>query len=229
MLPDLVQYLKLLQDKVHAQPEHALFLEQRVGLYNLLDPDESIPTRNRVRPWLEMLTVRQVLPQWQVITQDKLWQNYYHVPEMMAALAEELLSGKVDPQSVRVQAAHWLEVADLSGELPNSRYYHAWCVFDAAIATLYTALGYSFLDQTALMGSDPDPEQLARNTDAAAWAAIAYAGGVWTPDFSQEMEYGRVVGNWNRDLSEVRAKRYEFWTWWLQDAVPSAIEKVTQR
>lgn len=231
--------------KTHS--DHWLLPIQRRALYAVLDPDLSLPRAAHVRSWLELFTAEYVLPLWMPILQDpvRVWIEDEHVPALMVDLTRSVLNGgteKIAVQNlaplwqeisvfdtdesgevlVERLAVHWTEVSDLTGELTNSRYYRAWCVYDAALTALNYALGVDYFAYARL--NYTTTEITDRYSDAANWAVISYSDGVWEPDYTQDEEYGRVVGNWNLDRDEVRAKRRQFWEWWLLEAISDARE-----
>ena len=206
---------------VQTNKEHMLLPIFRSNIYTEMS---VTPLLKNCRQWLDFLTMERILHLWSPILQDEIWKDYYHVPSKMISLLKKLLNGNIDRSIVASDVNHWVEVTDLTGELSNSMYYHAFCVFDAGVAALTHALNDDYFPVATLSESSTDEDLSGSESDTAKWAAIAGAGGIWIPDYSEEKEYGRVVGTWNRNLSEVRTRRKMFWEWWLLEAIPKAIQ-----
>jgi hypothetical protein len=174
---------------------------------------------------LDLLTALHVLPQWQTILSDpiNMWRDYYAAPTQMLDLTESILSGTTDPSQVLDRADHWGEVSGLTGELPESRFYHAWCVYKTALCALDSACGVDQFQHARLNEATTAIEDV--TSDAANWASIAFAGGTWVADPDGPIDdFRHESGDWNYDLPEVRARRLDFWTWWLLEAIPRARE-----
>jgi hypothetical protein len=214
---------------VHTRPDHWLPPAARQLLYHVLDPTAPLPVQSRVRSWLEYLTASYVLPFWATIRTDpqQVWEEAYDAPQQMVQAMTAILHQTADVAQIRDQANHWLEVADFSGELPNSQFYPAWCVYDATLTALWHLLGGDFFERASI--THAQLEITDRYSDTANWAAIAYAGGLWQPDPTQDQEYGRVVGVWDYDRDETRQRRLQFWEWWLQEALPTAYAQVLRQ
>jgi len=228
MLSDIDQQIQIALARARAHPDHWLLPIHRRALYHVLDPVKSAPIQVQVRPWLDLHTARYVLPLWEPILQDPehIWKNYYHVPSEMVSLLEGLLHGATDTKSVSERADHWAEVSGLTGELPSSQFYHAWCVYKAALKALLSAFGYDQFSQGEFSGTTTQIDNV--YGDTANWAAIAFAGGIWQPDLPLQQELRRVFGHWNQDLEEVRTRRMQFWEWWLLEAIPKAYEQAQE-
>lgn len=206
MSRDIDQHILTALAKVRAHADHWLLPIHRRALYDVLDPVKSTPIQSQVRPWLDLYAARYVLPLWDPILQDPeyIWKDYYHLPSQMVSLLEGLLHATADTNSVSDLAYHWAEVSSLTGELPSSQFYHAWCVYKAALKALLYTLGNDSFSQADYF-SDTTTQIEDVYGDTANWAAIAFAGGVWQPDLPLQEEMGRVFGHWNRDLDDIRA------------------------
>ncbi len=224
------QHLQTALARVGTHPDHWLLPIYRQALYDVLDPTKSIPIQAQVRPWLDLFTARYVLPLWEPILQDPqhIWKDYYHVPSQMVSLLEGLLHGTTDIDSISEHAYHWAEVSGLTGELPSSQFYHAWCVYDAALRGLLYAIGHDEFSDWHFTDTTTQIDDV--HSDTANWAAIAFAGGIWQPDLPlrDDNELGRVYGEWDRDTDDVRNGRMQFWKWWLLETIPMACERARQ-
>jgi hypothetical protein len=229
MLNTIRPHLDHALKKVREHPDHWLVPSYRQKLYNILDPNTLIPIQTQVKPWLDLYTARYVLPLWEPITHDpeQLWEGYFQVPSEMISSLEGLLHGTVSKELVSKNADHWGEVSGLTGEIESSEFYHAWCVYDAALSGLLCVLGIDEFRDWHFEDSITEIDDV--HSDVANWAAIAYAGGIWHADFPIRKEHlGRVDGHWDRDLEEVRDRRRKFWEWWLLEAIPMACEQAEQ-
>jgi len=225
MLNDIDKHLQIALAEVESRSDHWLLPINRRDLYKVLDPNKSIPIHLQIRPWLDLYTSQYVLPLWEPIIHDpkKYWEDYFHVPSQTVSFLEEILHGSIDKESVSDLADHWAEVQGLTGEMPSSEFYNAWCVYKAALKGLLYVLGDDAFNE-AYNVSRKITQIDDTYGDTANFAVIAYAGGEWQPDepLYEEM---RVFGSWNTDLDSVRAKRLQFWKWWLLEAIPWAREQ----
>jgi len=226
MRNDIDKQLQIALVGFEAQPEHWFLPIKRRALYKILDPDKSIPTQLQIKPWLDLYTSQYVLSLWEPILHDPkhIWKDYYHVPSQMVFFLEGILHGTIDKESVSGLVYHWAEVQGLTGEIPESQFYNAWCVYKAALKGLLYVLGHDAFSE-AYYFSETTTQIDDTYGDTANFASIAYADGEWQPDVPLYEEI-RVFGIWNRDLDIVRARRLQFWKWWLLEAIPSAREQV---
>lgn len=222
MRNDIDKQLQIALADVETHPEHWFLPIKRRALYNVLDPDKSIPLHFLIRPWLDLYTSQYILPLWEPILHDpkNYWKDYYHVPAQMVSFLEGILYGTIDKESVSDLVYHWAEVQGLTGEMPESQFYNPWCVFKAGLKGLLYVFGHDEFSETSSFSEETTQID---NTygDAANFATIAYAGGEWQPDVPLYEEI-RVFGSWNRDLDIVRDRRLQFWKWWLLEAIPKA-------
>jgi hypothetical protein len=203
-------------------PYHNLSWNHRHAIYQAFKVD---PVGQQARIWLDILTTHYVLPQWEAIRQSEIWEDYDE-PKTMVQLAEDVLMGKTAPSVGREMALHWSEVSDLSGETLDSPYYNAWCVFKAALTTVWLAVGWDCFE-------NPDPESVPTTDHISEWvygdtaemAMLAYVGGTWTPVEGWTTGFEEQGGEWDRETPEAQARRQAFWEWWLLEAIPQAWEQ----
>jgi hypothetical protein len=178
----------------------------------------------QARAWLDIITVRRILPVWQSSWRSMEYDEYgyNHMPEKMVSLAEALLSSRADRTQAEKVADLAREMTDLTAEGKTSRYYLAWCVFDAALRTLIEALGYDSLEGVEITDQTSNAE-LESYGDAARWAAMAAAGGTWKLVAEEAFPEPEIV-QWDFSSAAVRQRRRDFWEWWLREAVPAAWE-----
>jgi hypothetical protein len=230
MTSNIDEYTQIALARVQAHPDHWLLPVHRQALYDVLDPVKSIPIQAQVRCWLDLFTAHYILPLWEPIIHDpkQIWKDYYHVPARMVSMLEELLQGIVGQDSVANDAYHWAEVSGLTGEPVSSEFYHAWCVYDAALSGLLYGIGHDEFGDWRFTEATPQIDNV--HSDTANWAAIAFAGGAWqsVSPLSDENELGRVEGTWDKNSDEVRSRRLQFWEWWLLESIPRACEQASQ-
>ncbi|MCB8925479.1 MAG: hypothetical protein H6652_07595 [Ardenticatenaceae bacterium] len=197
---------------------------------------------------LSVMAAHRVLHLYDVLPEEH---GYPTMPRLMISTAEQLLSHlseglteqqlnelatgimievgygpEAQPIEVHTHTAMGLarlaqEMNDLTGEMPTSLYYHAWCAFLAAKSALDEALGWDVF-RNAVIDASTSNSDLKWIGDTAKWAAIAYAGGEWTEFEEQDPSDFSPQGNWNYSSTIVRSKRKEFWEWWCSEVIPTA-------
>ncbi len=231
MTPKIVDQLNIAREVMQRHPLYHVEPGYRYAIYAAMGPrlETITPTLQRPelgiyavsdtsgvrrRAWLGILTVRKVLPIW-----ESLWpiahvgkDNY---PHRFLAFAEGAFSGVYSYEFLKEQLDTWYKV-----EFSDSRYKmierH---IGDSNVASricnmehcAYTALCVVISDE------DFDPVNIDfREQDLDPWtfdvahhASVAYAGEVWAPTL---------------DIHKNR----EFWTWWLDEAVPTAYSMVRE-
>ena len=185
-------YAALLQ-----REDYAVLPLYRQRIYAAFGPVHH-PLSYRCRGWLDVLTGRFVLPIWQeALPEDALTTQVF-------ALAEDLILGR----SERMGGAAALRRiwAQLEGPAAEAE----WQAHDRACNARQAAVqGLGWLvdpwPPCRLMSEDETDWDLLDPicSDAAMWAANAYAGAVY---------------DWVSDP----VKRRRFWAWWLHDAIAAA-------
>jgi hypothetical protein len=204
MLPnELVNILDRARASLVSHPQHDLTLGFRRAIWGTMGPladrtlgEETVAWRRRVR--LAKASAEFVLPLW-----DRVWPED-DTPRRLLAEADRVVGGRWSP---RVQGALWHRFFDnaalqFGGEDRDHR--NAREVLLSANQALATAMWDERFDpgviDLGLTDAEVDPDA----SDASAFACAAYAGG----------------GVWDADSDSDR--RREFWSWWLDEAVPNA-------
>jgi hypothetical protein len=147
----------------------------------------------RRRVGLYTRCTRKVLPLWHDVVESR-------DPELMLELAEGYLAGTVSRDIAwRMQNTFGGTLLNAGAALPPDKYCVSY-VGNVAVGTVLTALGDVYFDpeQSSFLDDDFDVYE------ASLFAMGAYAG---------ELPWG--------DGSDP-ARRREFWTWWIDEAVPAA-------
>ncbi len=230
MRNDIDQHLQKALAEVQKHPEHWLLPIHRRALYDFLDPDKTIPFNLQIRPWLDLYTLQYVLPFWEPIINDpeSIWEGYYDVPLQLASMLEGILNRTINKESVSDSINHWVEVSGTTGEIRESQFYNAWCVFDVGLKAITYLWGNDFLCKRNYFRYNTEATTQLHDldySDAANFACIAYSGGEWSQEIPLREDIWRPIGIWNRDSNIVRSRRLQFWKWWLLDAIPKAYEQ----
>ncbi|BAZ15341.1 hypothetical protein NIES4071_72130 [Calothrix sp. NIES-4071] len=175
-----------------SHPQHDLNLGYRHAIWVVFGD-----TGHLRRTVLALSTVRHVLPIW-----NRRFPNDDR-PQQILNLAEKVISGDVSKAFAEKESQKfWREMQQLGYEDSGM----AFTVGCAAVASLDTAIVDENFDLDEIDFNLTDNRDIEGN-DAAFFAACAYANGaVW------ETVSGRGDS----------AKRLEFWSWWLNVAVPNA-------
>ena len=156
-------------------------------------------TDRRQRVKLTELEVRKVLP---------IWESHFatdQTPHRALQLANGLLAGTAVPEKAeKDMGAMWSHCDDLSWKHPEKQ--NVVMVGYGAIQVVREALSKMHLGCDSVNAQSTDRDIDPYDHDSAFCAAIAYSGGA----------------AWEKGSDP--KKRHEFWTWWLNDAVPAAME-----
>jgi hypothetical protein len=184
-------------------PRFALAHIHRRSIYQQLQLPE-VKHGQLARKWLAIITARRVLPVWQhTRPHDNL---AIHV----LTIAERVCNQEIQIEIAQEEAGkYWEELEQLgNGAI---RPYHGFFAGQACIQALFEVLGRDPFEGIELLPdefkhSDLDPWC----SDTAIWAEVALT------------DPGPFV-----DSDDF--KRKEFWTWWLKDAIPMALQISSQR
>lgn len=191
--------------------------ERVCHLYDVMPEEHGYPTLPRL-----MISIAN-----QLLTHFCEGVNAMQANEISQEITVEVIFGpKAVPMETHTYTAIELaqlaqEMNVLSGEMPTSLYYQAWCAFLAAKSALDEALGWVEF-RKAIIDSTTTNSDLQWNSDTAKWAAIASVGGVWSEFEVQDPSDFVPQGNWDYSSPDTKAKRKEFWEWWCSEAVPAA-------
>lgn len=187
---------------MRAHPQHALLPIHRHAIYNHLGPPaSSLAQRRRAR--LALLAAQRVLPVWQDARSGDAQAR------QLLLLAEGVLTDAIGQQIASTSAEqvwHWL--MDVNDSQAWNHQAPAFSALAATVRAVFDALGDDPWEGMVLMAHETDAEIDPWSADTAEWAAEAVAGPIW-------------------EVTSDSAKRLEFWTWWLTEAVPMAWEQET--
>lgn len=183
------------------QIDHSLKPIYRCNVYAAFGPVQDI-NAYRTRGWLDVLTANHVLPIWQGVWPDD------NTPADLLLLAEGLLGGTVSREEAHKKwNVVWARLQGRNEEGKWQAHEEACCARQAAIQAVSWLINPD-LTCAEVTESDTDEDLLDPVcSDSALWAAAAYSGAMWS-----------VEPNLSRNQ--------EFWIWWLEKAIPRAIELV---
>ena len=183
---------------VQNDPRHDLNVSFRCRLISSFDEaDGDAGRRQRVR--LGALGVRKVLPTWESLFPDD------QTARRALELADDLLAGSVLATiAEKEMGALWTRCDDLSWKHPDKQ--SVVMVGYGAIQVIREALSERHFGCENVNSQSTDRDVGPYDHDSAFCAAIAYSGGA----------------TWGKGSDP--QKRLEFWTWWLNYAVPAAMD-----
>ena len=189
--------IQRIRDEMIAQSHHAIIPANRLAIYNLID-ENHLAERPAFKK-LSLITAQHVLP---------IWQNARPVDaatEHVLNTAELVLQNKIssDVAKDEVEKA-WERMENLGATEKGKSIGNAIYAGEAAVESLLAVLGKAPFDEVRVDQNSTDDDLDPWSSDTAHWAAAAYAGRVG-------------------DVSSDSSKRQEFWEWWLQDAIPQAL------
>lgn len=178
-------------------PQHALTPFHRHRIYRVLNAVDETIDQYKYK-YLAGITAQFVLPIWQ-----QVWPTD-EMPHSLLHTAERLLNATIDvAQATPIAEDAWQKLERLGYDPSRFAIRCALHSGHAALEALFAALGRPPFDHAEPTEHDTDADLDPWTSDTALWAATAYAGGVW----ETESDSG---------------KRQEFWSWWLQEAIPTA-------
>jgi hypothetical protein len=209
--------------EVRSSESHQLSPFRRRLLYDAFRSSTDL-TGKRALGWLEILTVRFVLPLWNGGPHD--W-SQYPTPVELVGITGDKLKGKL-PSEVYLPAESLAsEMVSLTSEDVQSPFYSTWCVFQASVSLFFRGI---FAPEQTLTDDDllkrPSSE-----ADVAHFALIAYARRIHT-NVSVKEQLKALWEAWYRGdepnsplpwtFSLDAKASLTFWEWWLQDAMMQA-------
>jgi hypothetical protein len=194
----------------------------RYQIYCALEPEpDSNPSQpeahwsdTRRRTQLGILATRQVLPIWEqswpkFASQDGIIWPDLKWPHSILKMAERVSKDEMPPEQIQEVLSHNLDNWEmLEGLLSRNQNDEFQRCMNVAL-TAYTTLSLCSNDDSFSMtfnSSNLDWRTIDIDwslCDPTHWAVMAYAGFTWDENFD-------------------RKKSREFWTWWLDEAVPQA-------
>lgn len=231
-----------LKNEIAAEPSHKFFFGQRLNLYEIfgslsygqynnqekthfeqLEKDIlNLPIANKFYAWLAILSTKKVLEQFKsgVLPREK-WrtsatpysEGLNNIPEKIINLAEQVLLSEAKPSLAWFHLNN--EYYYAADTIHNVYDYSSVCIFEAATAALSAALG--------IVDFQGDMQDYARlrteivQGEASSQALAAFATLAETLD--------HLWDEWQPRKYSV-AKRLEFWLWWLDVAVPQALQRI---
>jgi hypothetical protein len=215
MPPELKALIDSLLQQVDEDGAHNLALTERYKLYRLIDSLDNPEPIRVVRGWLGVLAARRVLPIWQA--KASYWEGMEEqfeidikiLPDLILEVNENVLKNKINIEQARkklnfyhpIVSSVGEEVVEYNEEGPKE----VMCVVDAAYDALWQTVGRHAFQNLKRLEHLNDDELPTEKLDAAGSAMLAYAG-------------GNIIGP--ADIQ----KRYEFWNWWLTEAISQAWE-----
>jgi hypothetical protein len=196
LLPPLADSVETAMASLTAHSDHALAPHFRHEIYQTF----SLLGRPNAVGWLGVITARYVLPIWQSERpEDSLVSQAIDAASLLLqghtnAIAADELAGEV-----------WDRLEQLGSTPEGFSLGNSFYAADTAVTAIHEALGRNPFDSADITDKDTDAELDPWCSDTALWAAAAYVGRVGDP---------------NSDAG----KRYEFWMWWLGEAIPAAWE-----
>lgn len=155
-----------------------------------------------MRGWLALLAARYVLQAWQSVWPENSLATH------LIGVAESVLRQDIHEEGAREQAEDaWNKLEELMITHTGLEHGSAISAGLASVRAVFEAIGtHPFVHAPASWLNENDTDESALDpwcTDAAKWAADAYAGQVWDQHFDP-------------------VKQKEFWQWWLFEAIPAA-------
>jgi len=201
----LAQAIESAYAAMERHPEHMLLPVYRQAIYRAIDPYNDAPGHWMLAR-LALLSAWHVLPIWRRKRPDD------PTPERLLATAEGMMARPWDQtlneavaedEAIVEQAWDWLT----SLKMEHSAGFAA----HAAVIALFSVRGTwpgvpgrGFLEGVFIGEEDMDDKFFDPGiSDAAMFAVSAYADPRWDREYDP-------------------AKSYEFWTWWLREAIPAA-------
>jgi hypothetical protein len=214
--------------EVRSNAGHQLRPFLRRALYDAFRASTDATIGKYVLKYLEILTVRHVLPLWQ---EEKLSypRDDLPRPSHLVKRYEDWVRGLlpfnsyIDPDIEGLA----IEMVNLTGEDVHSPRYPIWCVFEAAVGLFFRTT----LNPDENITDDDLRNNPAGKKDVAHLALIAYAGRLQS-QISDHEKLKTIWEHWYYETEQDTPLPWtltldpqaslEFWEWWLQEAIPRA-------
>ncbi len=194
---ELERTIQRVSTEMMIHSEHVIILVNRREIYHLLDVNNLAD--RPVFKKLSIITARYVLPIWQSTRPTDA------TPGHMLNMAEMIFENKMSPSVARMEVDKaWEKMENLGVTEEGKSIGNAYYAGQAAVESLMEVFGRDSFENVLLDKNSTDSGLDPWSSDTAHWAVAAYAG---------------LKGDVKSDSS----KRQEFWEWWLQDAIPQAL------
>lgn len=212
--------------EIRGDAEYQLSPFLRRAIYDAFRTSTDATIGKYALTYLEILTVRHVLPMWQ---EEKLFNSWDDLPRpaQLLKICEDRLRGLLSPYFFTDIEGLAAEVVSLTGEDVHSPHYPTWCVFEAAVSLFFR----SDFNPDEKTTDDDLKDNPAGNKDVAHLALIAYAGRIQS-QISDHKKLKTIWEHWYYETEQDTPLPWtlildpqaclEFWEWWLQEAIPRA-------
>lgn len=196
----LSEIIHNLNEEVLLHPTHALLPVYRQHIYGYLRGHGR--QGERVRAVLALQTAKHSFFLW-----EEAYSNDTYIRSVLVT-AEDLLLGTVSLEKAKEKAGEaWEEVERLGMHSVTEVAEHPWYAAEAVVIALQEVIGSNPLGAALIDSTVTDDDLDPWESDAAKWAAAAYAG--------------RVTSACSNN-----SKRRDFWYWWLNTAIRDAWTQV---
>lgn len=198
-------------EELRKDPEVQLRPYQRLEIYQAFDSEGEMLSRRTVG-YLQIITAEHV----QEIWMSKLSEWHYYLHRLMLPLTEDILEGRVDPNSRIVKEIIDYRYHTLGGmEDDDDEVVCATYALDAALSMVRGSSPFKNPGADLTLTDDELYEEW--EGDAASQAVKAYSG-----------FYQVDMGEKSAGKSDP-AKRLQFWEWWLNEAISQAWHKASNQ
>lgn len=196
---DLMTNISNAKDSIRNDPQNRLALAMRQRIWKAMGPDTRLGVGHKRRTRLAILCTQKVLALWH----NKFAEN--DGPDIMLSIAEKFIEQQIDKkEATKIHDNFLTEVANMPKKYDGHLDFRPSMVGDAAVSALTTALVDCEFKQISddIDDFDNDPE----TWECSVLASMAYANDQ------------PALGLFEAD------KMYEFWNWYLDEAVPQAYQ-----
>lgn len=211
---------------VRRDPLHEMGQEQRRRIYEAL---WSRPQGEKASKWLAILSARRVQPIFQERVAVSSFANdefAMNLLDRILNIAEKILTGELSLEDVRrgqksgsIEDFYHSILFAAENEFP----YYVWLATLAADNARLEAMGYKPL-QTRISSEGADENGNLIITPSGGWSEVRLAGsGAHADDAAVDaaFAFAKCITREEYDSGKV----FEFWKWWLTEAIPQAWQK----
>ncbi len=183
--------------------------------------------------WLEILTVRFVLPRW---LEDPIWYSWDHYPKpkQLVEIREDRLRGVLKSLYFTHYESLAAEMVSTTSEDRRSPQYPIWCIFEAAVRLFFR----SSFNPTEKLTDHELKDNPCAIEDIAHLVLIAYAGRIQTAIVEPE-KLKLIWEHWYYETEQDTPLPWKltlnsnaclyFWKWWLLEAIPRSWQLADQQ